>query len=266
MKTAPLENSRQRSELSRQRALLDNNTSALPALRSARPAAFTLIELLVVIGIIVLLAALTFPALQAVKASQARTRARAELAQIETAIETYKTKLGFYPPDNTNNWIVNPLYYELMGTTLTTINGQPAYQTLDGSASIFNTTAAFQAAFGGSPPNVTGFMNTAKPGAGDDSPNAVKFLTGLKDGQFLAITNGTSTAPICTLLGVSMTGPTVFAGAGKGEIVPYGYNSSSPQHNPKSFDLWVDILAGGKTNRISNWSSRPIFISTTAYP
>jgi hypothetical protein len=109
-------------------------------------------------------------------------------------------------------------------------------------------------------------MNSARAGAGDDVANAVKFLVGLKDGQFLAITNGTSTTPICTLLGVSMTGPTVFAGTGKGEIVPYGYNSSSPQHNPKSFDLWVDILAGGKTNRISNWSSRPIIVSTSAYP
>jgi type II secretory pathway pseudopilin PulG len=217
---------------------------------------------LVVVGVIVVLAAMTFPAMQAVQRTQAVKRAQAELSQIETAIETYHTKLGFYPPDNTNNWIVNQLYYELMGTTLTTISGQLAYQTLDGSATL--ATNAFQTAFGRYT-QVTGFMNSAKPGAGDDTPNAVKFLVGLKDGQSLAITNGTSTTPIW-LLGSSMSGPTVFAGTGKGAIVPYGYNSSSPQHNPKSFDLWVDIIAGAKTNRISNWSSRPIIISTPAYP
>ena len=68
-------------------------------------------------------------------------RARAELAQIETAIEAYKTKLGFYPPDNPlspPNWTINQLYYELLGTTIT-IGGQPGYQTLDGSARIADT-------------------------------------------------------------------------------------------------------------------------------
>ena len=218
----------------------DGNASGFSAARSVRraPAAFTLIELLVVIGIIVLLAGMSFPAMKGVKAAQARTRARAELTQIETAIENYKTKLGFYPPDNAaSDWTANQLYYELLGTRLTT-NG--VYQTLDGSAS-----------------TTTSIMNCAKGGAGDDVPNAVKFLTGLKNGQFLVVG---STA----VLGVSMQG--AHPGANNAEIVPYGYNSSSPAHNPKSFDLWVDIIAGGKTNRISNWSSRPIIVSTTAYP
>jgi len=201
---------------------------------------FTLIELLVVIGVIVMLAGMSFPALVAVKTAQARTRARAELAQIETAIENYKTKLGFYPPDNSgSDWTAHQIYYELMGTTVT--NG--VYKTLDGSAS-----------------TTTSIMNCAKGGAGDDAPNAVKFLTGLKNGQFLAVSSTR------TVLGVSMQGAHPLAGANNAEIVPYGYNSSSPAHNPKSFDLWVDIIAGGKTNRISNWSSRPIIVSTTAYP
>jgi prepilin-type N-terminal cleavage/methylation domain-containing protein len=252
-----------KSEVRSPKSVSDRDASAFTAARSARqaPTAFTLIELLVVISVILVLAGLSFPALQLVKTVQARTRARGELTQIETAIETYKTKLGFYPPDNATNWIVNQLYYELMGTTLTT-TGIPAYQTLDGSASL--ATNAFKTVFGADT-QVSGFMNCAKAGAGDDAPNAVRFLVGLKDGQYLAITNGNSLTTVC-LLGVAMTGPTVFAGLGKGELVPYGYNSSSPQHNPKSFDLWVDITAGGKTNRISNWSSRPIIISTPAYP
>jgi hypothetical protein len=35
---------------------------------------------------------------------------------------------------------------------------------------------------------------------------------------------------------------------------PWQYNSSHPTNNPNSFDLWVDIIINGKTNRISNWS------------
>jgi prepilin-type N-terminal cleavage/methylation domain-containing protein len=234
---------------------------------SARHASrgFSLIELLVVIGVISILAALTFPAMNAVKVAQARHRARAELTYIETAIEAYKTKLGFYPPDNGGYYLTNQLYFELLGTTLILDpSGKPfSFQTLDGSASILVT--GFRAAFG-SATTVTGFMNTSKPGAGDDVPNAVKFLTELKAAQFLAVNSPVNS----TVLGVSMSGMPVFTGPNNGEIVPYGYNSSSPVHNPKSFDLWVDIIAGGKTNRISNWSTRPIFVSYTtsakAYP
>jgi hypothetical protein len=189
------------------------------------------------------------------------------LAQIESAIEAYKTKLGFYPPANPltpPDWTKNQLYYELLGTTLTTINGQPTFQTLDGSAQLLNTTAAFQAAFGAST-KVTRFMNCAKPGAGDDAPNAVKFLVGLKPAQFLAVNNPVTS----TVLGSSLGGAPVFTRTPQ-EIVPYGYNSSNPQHNPKSFDLWVDVDVGGKTNRISNWSDKPIIVYWTspanAYP
>jgi prepilin-type N-terminal cleavage/methylation domain-containing protein len=225
------------------------------AVRAAR--AFSLIELLVVIAVIVVLAAMTFPAMQGVKATQARKRAQAELGMIETAIEAYHTKLGYYPPDNplspNTNWCVNQLYYELIGTTLTGVQ----YQTLDGSASVPANVPGFKATFGGNT-KLTGFMNSSKPGAGDDTPNAVRFLTGLKPAQYLAVSvTGVGT---WTALGVSMSGSPDYPGASSGDIIPYGYNSSSPVHNPKSFDLWVDIIVNGKTNRISNWSTKPTIV------
>ena len=236
--------------------------------RSAKSAArgFSLVELLVVIGVIVALAALTFPVMSAIQRQQTLHRAQVELKHIETAIEDYKTKLGFYPPDNPlvaaskTNWFINQLYYELLGTTLSTIGGQLTFETLDGSAQVRNTVAAFQTAFGANT-KLTRFMNCAKPGAGDDAPRAVKFLVGLKPPQFLAVNNPVTS----TVLGVSLSGAPVFTGP-TGEIIPYGYNSSNPQHNPKSFDLWVDVLAGGKTNRISNWSDKPVIVTSTAYP
>ena len=63
---------------------------------------FTLIELLVVIAIIMVLAGITFGISRGVQNAQARTRAKAELAVIAQALETYKSKFGDYP------WVGNP--------------------------------------------------------------------------------------------------------------------------------------------------------------
>src|SRR5215468_7634745 len=80
--------------------------------------AFTLIELLVVIAIMSVLAALIIPVTSAVNRHKLRSRTRAEMRSIETAIEDYKTKKGYYPPDNPNSGIfLNQLYYELSGTS-----------------------------------------------------------------------------------------------------------------------------------------------------
>ena len=58
--------------------------------------------------------------------------------------------------------------------------------------------------------------------------------------------------------------------AGASKINPWRYNSSNPRYNPKSFDLWIDVIAGGKTNRICNWSDKPITVYytsiATSYP
>jgi prepilin-type N-terminal cleavage/methylation domain-containing protein len=208
--------------------------------------AFTLVELLVVISIIVVLAAATFPAVGTAKIAMMRARAKSELAQIETAIERYKQKLGYYPPDNAPNWDLNQLYYELLGTTYS----GSIYQTLDQSAQIG--AAILPTTFG---PNVTGFMNCNRPG-GDELSGAVAFLKGLKAAQFLALPGG------CTILGASLDGPLTYPNPLGSKLNPWRYNSSSPRYNPKSFDLWIDVMAGSKTNRISNWSDKPLIVST----
>src|SRR5215203_3085367 len=76
--------------------------------RTQKLRAFTLIELLVVIAIMGLLAAMIFPAMKMVNRAKLISRARGELAQIESFIGSYKTRLGHYPPDNRN-----PLNHEL---------------------------------------------------------------------------------------------------------------------------------------------------------
>ena len=215
--------------------------------------AFTLIELLVVIAIIAILAALLFPAFQSVKKNGIRNKTKAELRQVETAIESYKAKYGFFPPDNSTN-VVNQLFYELQGTAL---KGN-VFETLDGRERIF--AASVPAAFGSA---VAGFVNCTKGGAGDDSSVAQKFFgSGLKPGQYgFATNNGVRFG----LLTCSVTWPANLGNlvAGAPELNPFRYNSSSPVHNPKSFDLWVDVVVGGKTNRFCNWNAEYLIVSTT---
>jgi hypothetical protein len=153
---------------------------------------------------------------------------------VATAIDFYKEKLGFYPPDNPNNLMTNQLYFELAGTVYT--NRPAGFQTLDGSAEILATSIA--STFG-----VNGFVNTTR-GGGDDATTAKNFLKGIKPGQYAEI------APKVRVLTSSVLAP--------GNVInPWRYNSSKPTNNPGNYDLWVDVLIAGKTNRINNWSQQP---------
>ena len=237
--------------------------STLHALRPAlrRPSGFSLIELLVVIAVIALLAALTFPAIQGVKRSAIRTRAKNELTALETVIERFQQKLGYYPPDNPNNYALNQLYYELLGTTNVGTANAPVYVTLDGSAKISGTDVS--KAFGN---KITGFVNCSRPGRGDDTPGGMAFLDKLKASQFLSMQVLASPPISWTVLGSSIDGPLQYQNDQRtAKINPWRYNSSNPQHNPKSFDLWIDVTVGDKTNRICNWNKEPLVVGTL-YP
>jgi prepilin-type N-terminal cleavage/methylation domain-containing protein len=225
------------------------NAPALPR----RAAAFTLIELLIVISIMALLAALVFPAVGAVSKLKIRKKAAGELIQVQTAIESYKAKFGYYPPDNPGNPATNQLYYELLGTSYS----NQTYTVLDGSAQIGGTSGiSFSGAFGASSA-VTGFMNCTRATGGDDTLRAQNFFrTGLKAGQFLPVTSPVT----CSVLGSSLAGP-VMLSSGSGQINPWRYNSSSPTNNPGTFDLWIDIAVGSQTNRICNWSTVPLIVN-----
>src|ERR1044071_10347152 len=106
-------------------------------LHQRRDAAFTLIELIVVVAIIAVLAAMVLPIAGAVNARKQISVAQTQLKGIEIAIQDYKTKLGYYPPDNPNNPVTNQLYFELIGTTnngASSAQGPNLWVTMDGSA------------------------------------------------------------------------------------------------------------------------------------
>jgi prepilin-type N-terminal cleavage/methylation domain-containing protein len=208
--------------------------------------AFTLIELLVVISIIAVLAALILPVAGQVKRQAILHNAQAEMSQIETALERYKSTYGFYPPSNTNNVLTNQLYFELVGTT----NNAGEFQTLDGGAQIgiVNATSTF---------GVSGFMNCSKPGTDESSARAQDFLPDLKPNQIATLyTNGNDVAKI---LVVSVGGPDpayLPLGPNTQDKNPWRYNSSNPTNNPGSYDLYVQLQIARKTYLICNWNKQ----------
>ncbi len=216
--------------------------------------AFTLIELLVVISIIAVLAALILPVAAQVKRQALLHSAQAEMSQIETAIERYKSVYGFYPPDSIatiNNTPVSQLYYELVGTT----NNGSAYITLDNNT---NTSISIGAMTGGQAfgAGVSGFMNCNKPGADESATHAEDFLPDLKPNQIAQnITNQNGVS--LTFLVSSSGGPDPgYQPLNVLDANPWRYHSSNPTNNPASYDLYVQLRIAGKTYLVCNWSKQ----------
>jgi prepilin-type N-terminal cleavage/methylation domain-containing protein len=209
--------------------------------------AFTLIELLTVIAIIAIIAALLMPVGALIARKAHIQAAQSERDQLETAIDRYHAAHGFYPPDNPNGALTNQLYYELLGTTTT--DGS-YFTNLDNSHTIQSSTV--RAVFG-----VGGFMNCTKSSAGEDAPQARNFFPGLKPGQIA--TNGDDVAVIVTA--VASDNPTYqpmpgFVSMSGSPANPWRYLYPGT-NNPSSYDLWLQLIVGGKTNLICNWKSQP---------
>jgi prepilin-type N-terminal cleavage/methylation domain-containing protein len=212
--------------------------------------AFTLVELLVVISIIGVLAAFTVPVLKSLKRREFISKTQAELALLETAIDSYKAAYGFYPPDNTNivnnltSAMTNQLYYELIGTTNNGVN----YVALDGSAQI--PVGSVGNAFG-----VGGFMNcnSANKVSSEDSPSAKSFLSSLKPNQYATIADGAANV---TLLVASVGGPDQkYQPLNTLDLNPWRYVAQGT-NNPGGYDLWVQLVIAGQTNLVCNWNKQ----------
>jgi prepilin-type N-terminal cleavage/methylation domain-containing protein len=222
--------------------------------RKSDQRAFTLIELLVVIAIIAILAALIIPISRAVGKGRRIRLAQGELGQIQLAIEAYKAKTGFYPPDHPGNPVTNQLYYELEGTVL---NAAGNFQTLNNGSTI--STNNMGPLFG-----TVAFSNSSKSArSGDEAAAAVNFLAGgLRPTQIGQLTAGGSSIGNILVCSVpwsddSSSPISLTLQQPPPNLNPWRYVSTNPTNNPTTYDLWVDLFINGQTYRISNWSKQP---------
>jgi prepilin-type N-terminal cleavage/methylation domain-containing protein len=222
------------------------------------PTGFTLIELLIVIATIGILAALLMPVFASVSKHAIIQRAQSERDLLETAIESYNKYYGFYPPGNAGvsaqfplGVLTNQLFYELEGTTTGVSGGNTNYTTLDDADTVL--AATVQSAFG-----VSGFMNYSK-GSAEDSKPAKNFIPGLSGAHFA--TNYLAGSTFISLVTAANSDPSYKPLPGiltltGGNANPWRYLSPGI-HNPQSYDLWIQVFVGGKTNLISNWKTDP---------
>ncbi|MBU6399025.1 MAG: type II secretion system GspH family protein [Verrucomicrobia bacterium] len=219
-----------------------------PAARDRR--GFTLIEMLVVIAIIGILASLVLAVAGQASVKMRLNRVRTELSQYETAIETYKAKLGSYPPDHVVpiasnpknvNPTINQLFYELTGTTnigatfMSTVDQQPL------------TSSQLLSAFG-----VSGFANASVQGQ-----SARDFLPSLAQSQSALITlPGVGQVRLLTvsvpwLLRNPKLPPPIPSAP---QVNPVYYNVSSPT-NSTTYDLWAQVPIGSRVYTLGNWNN-----------
>jgi len=198
------------------------------------------------------LAGLLLPVVGSVKKHQYIYNAQSEMAKLETALDRYKAAYGFYPPGSPNGALINPLYYELVGTTNIAVNpttDPPHYHPLDGlGLDLSGGTGGFvYQAFG-----VGGFMNCGKPSGGEDASVAKDFLSDLRPNQIARISNNVAVTVLITAVGGPDTAY-LSLGPGSSGINPWRYVCPGT-NNPGSYDLWVQLSISGKTNLICNWN------------
>jgi type II secretory pathway pseudopilin PulG len=218
-----------------------------------------MIELLVVMAIIAVIASLILPVTRSLKKRRMLSIAQAQLGQVQTAIESYKSKIGFYPPDNPSNPALNPLYFELVGTVLE----NNTYQTLDGSGQI--PAGSVPGTFG-----VSGFVNSGTSLRGtDEKPGPQNFLNDLRPdqvGRFVYGGSAYNSVLVCSVpwpsgtLPNGLTTPIISSPPAASQppvLNPWRYISTNPTNNVGRFDLWVDLVIGSDVYRVSNWRTAP---------
>jgi prepilin-type N-terminal cleavage/methylation domain-containing protein len=201
---------------------------------------FTLVELLVVITIMGIIAAMVVGMAGAAGRKKRDAAVTAMKARLVLFIETYHSKMGFYPPDNVLNATnqvgssayeqstgTNSLIYELTGAA--NIPNQSSFQAFDGTV-------------------ITGLMVSnlcGRGGIANSWPDEVHVFYQPLPSPKDYMTNSFGLKQL--VVPVDLLGnPTNF----------WHYDCSNPnRHNPQGFDLWAEYSAGADS------SGNPIIIT-----
>ena len=204
--------------------------------RPAFPRAFTLIELLAVIAIIGIIAAMVvgLSGLAARKKHDAAVTAMKN--RLMLFISSYQSKLGFFPPDNTNNVMylpgkstnyeyctgLSPLIYELTGATMTNYNNINSFIAFNGTNGTTNIPSSTFSIFG-------------RGGIANSLPDEIHvFFQPLPNPKDYTLVNGL----------LQLVVPVPLTGA-PNEINLWHYDCSNPnRHNTAGYDLWAEYSAG----------------------
>lgn len=248
--------------------------------------AFTLIELLTVIAIISVLAGMVVGLAPVASAKMKEARVRAELAGLVTAIESYKSRFGVYPPDHAypTNYngqpatavdpILNTLYYELTGALVD--NQRASFFTADDETEVLSeklNDLTGREGLVNAVPRPLGSVGD-KLTAADRQAKRRLFSREFKEGQVCELFRSTNSAGYLDfeLLAVGHSGdasgkkaagiswplndsrfpPPVSYNPG---LNPWRYVSTNPTNNPNSFDLWAEIVVKGERRIIGNWKN-----------
>lgn len=219
----------------------------MKTVRAIRTHGFTLIELLVVIAIIAVVAGLVVGLARVAGENKREKRTQTELAKLITMIETYKAKVGIYPPDNPSNPDVNSLLYELAGSIRDRSNDVPP----EGPTYItpFDniTSNEIWITYGGTdvfpdPHRNAGLLNAVEKEGNADDAKVHRILTNLQRDQTNNVSGHLS-------LVVPIDGP-------NGRPNPWNYlRGTNAIHNPDSYDIWVVIKTGGQLRTNGNWKN-----------
>ena len=214
-----------------------------------RSRGFTLIELLTVIAIMAILASMVVGLAGVVKVKRIKSTASAQIAQIVTGIDGYKNELNQYPPDNVNGAAFpNQLYLELVGMVYDPATD--SYSTTDNRYSY--SSAQIKTVFG-----VDGILNSVELGGKPDD-----FLPEVSPKMIGSYTTNSITVPV-------LIGPHIASNnaldvnndkGSTGKFPYFNFNSSNPQQNKQSYDLWLDILMDEKNGNeeiqtFDNWTN-----------